>query len=408
MKALNVIGKILLGIAALIVLFLLVLSIIYSPGYIARYVAWNFSDIGDSRRFPDREIANDPPAFTFPVDLREDELNALVSDRPFEDASGVYVINDLDRFLEENDTTSFIVIKDDIIIYEKYFNGYTRDSVNTSFSVAKSVTSILVGVAVDEGLITSVEDPIVAYLPELEGKGAGDVTIRDLLLMSSGFQYKEGDLPWSDDPRNYYSRDVKSLALKKVIVEEPPGVHFLYNTYHPVYLGMILERVTGTTVSDYLEQKIWTKIGMEYPASWSMDSEKYGFEKMESGLNARSIDFAKLGRLFLNLGMYDGEQIISKRWVLESTLPMEYEPIGYYTDIESWSNDIFTDGTGYYKYQWWGFINPDGTYDYYAQGHLGQIIYVSPAKGVIIVRNGSSGGAVKYWANICREIAGRL
>ena len=408
MKALKLIGKFFLGIVALIVLFLLVLSMLYSPAFVARYVAWNFSDIRDYRQFPGRDIATEAPAFTFPVDLQEEELKAIASDCEFETDGVIHTIGDLDTFLEENSTTSFIVIKDDVIIYEKYFNGYDRDSINTSFSVAKSVTSALVGIAVDEGLIRSIEDPIVTYLPELEGKDVDDVTIRDILLMSSGFQYRKGDMPWADDPINYYHRDLRNLAFKKAIVEEPPGVHFHYNNYHPQYMGMILERVTGTTVSNYLEEKIWTKIGMEYPASWSMDSEKNGFEKMESGLNARSIDFAKFGRLFLNMGMYDGEQIISKRWVLESTMPMEIEPIGYYTDIEQWSDDTFKDGSGYYTYFWWGFINPDGTYDYYARGHLGQVIFVSPSKNVIIVRNGSSRGIVSNWGDICREIAGRF
>jgi len=408
MKALKVIGKLFIGIVALVVLFLVVLSVLYSPGYIARFVLWNFSDIRDYRQFPGRDIANEAPAFAFPVDLMVDELSALVADCQFEEDGVVHTIGDLGTFLAENSTTSFIVIKDDTIIYENYFNGYSRDSINTSFSMAKSVTSALVGIAIDEGLITNVEDPIVEYLPELEGKDVDDVTIRDILMMSSGFRYREGDFPWVDDPINYYYRDLRSLAFKKAIVEEPPGVHFHYNNYHPQYMGMILERVTGMAVSDYLEQKIWMKIGMEYPASWSMDSKKNGFEKMESGLNARSIDFAKFGRLFLNEGMYDGEEIISRSWVLESTMPMESDPIGYYTDIEAWSDDTFADGSGYYKYFWWGFINPDGTCDYYARGHLGQVIFVSPAKNIIIVRNGSSRGIVSNWGVICREIAERL
>jgi len=408
MKALKVIGKFLLGIAALIVLFLLVLSVICSPAFVVRYIVWNFPDIQDYRRFPDREIANKTPAFIFPTDFKEAELNALVSDCEFEEDGVIHTIGDLDTFLAENDTTSFIVIKDDVIIYEKYFNGYTRDSINTSFSMAKSVTSILVGIAVDEGLITSIEDPIVTYLPELAGRGVDDVTIQDILLMSSGFQYRSGNIPWYDDPVYYYHRNLRKLALRKAIPEEPPGVHFHYSNYHPHYLGMILERVTGGTVSDYLEQNIWTKLGMEYPASWNIDSEKHGFEKMSCGLNARSIDFAKIGRLFLNNGMYDGEQVVPKTWVLESTLPPESEPIGYYTDIKSWTNDNFKDGSEYYKYLWWGFVNPDGTYDYYASGHLGQMIYVSPTKNVIIVRNGSSRGIFTNWGVICREIAKKL
>lgn len=130
---------------------------------------------------------------------------------------------------------------------------------------------------------------------------------------------------------------------------------------------------------------------------------------MESCLNARSIDFAKFGRLFLNGGAWEGKEIISKKWVDESTQPESPPTPDYYTGVERWSDEVFKDGTGgYYKYFWWGFRNADGSYDYYARGHLGQVIYVCPTKDLIIVRNGSSGGVAGNWGIVCRAIAEKM
>ena len=120
--------------------------------------------------------------------------------------------------------------------------------------------------------------------------------------------------------KTYYDTDLRSLALSAKI-EEAPGKRFHYNNYNPLLLGIILERTTHKHVSQYLEEKIWKPLGMEAPGSWSLDSDASGFEKMESGINARAIDFARIGRLFLNNGNWNGKQIISEKWVNESTRP---------------------------------------------------------------------------------------
>jgi CubicO group peptidase (beta-lactamase class C family) len=137
---------------------------------------------------------------------------------------------------------------------------------------------------------------------------------------------------------------------------------------------------------------------MEYPATWSLDSEKTRFEKMESGINARAIDFAKFGSLFLHNGNWHGQQLISEDWVLESTAPDpdDHRPWRVYGD--------WKDAEGYYKYMWWGRLNDDGTYDYAAQGHLGQWIYVSPDEDMVIVRFGADNGDVDSWADIFRSL----
>jgi CubicO group peptidase (beta-lactamase class C family) len=268
------------------------------------------------------------------------------------------------------------------------FNDTQRDTIVESFSVAKSFTSALVGIAIDEGYIDSVDDPITDYLPELAIRDPRfeNITIRDLLLMSSGLEYKEFRLPGlnGDDPLTSYYPDQRQIALENTKVVDAPGAYFQYNKYHPQMLGMILERSTGVSVTEYLQSKIWDPLGIEFSGSWSIDSEASDFERMETGVNARAIDFAKLGQLSLNEGAWNGQQVISGAWVEESTqpyLPSDYA--GYYPD---WFSEI--PEQGYYTYMWWGITTESGSYDFSAQGDKGQFIYASPSKDLVIVRNG--------------------
>ncbi len=363
--------------------------------YWKRVILWNWSDVQDYRRFPAREIKNAPPVFNFDKDT-----DALLVERAFSrlDFEHKRKRDTIDEFLEATLTTAFIVIRGDVILYEKYFNGYSRDSINTSFSVAKSFDSALVGIAIDEGRIKSVDEPVTNYIPELAGRGLEKVTIRDLLCMSSGLEY----IDLRDEPLTYYYPDLREAALG-VKLDHEPGSRFLYNNYNPLLIGLILERATGVPVAKYLEEKIWKRIGAEFPASYSLDSEESGFEKMESGINARSIDFAKVGRLFLRKGDWDGERIISEDWVVESTTRdrgMEVE--GYYRHFDAGPDY-------YYKYFWWGLSNDDGTYDYSAIGHHGQYIFVSNRRNIVMVRNGiKDGGDVFFWPLFFRMLADEL
>src|SRR5918999_632801 len=363
----------------------------------ARSIIWGDSDIKDYERFPFRTIENAPPIFQFSTLQFPDANNA----NPF--LSSILLDNiipntevgvkngriNLEKFLASTGTTAFIVIKDDKILYEKYFNGYKRDSIGTSFSIAKSITSALIGIAIDEGLITSVDDLITKYIPELKEKDShfDNITIKNLLTMSSGLRYVEEGLPWSDDTKTYYDTDLRSLALSSKI-EDAPGKGFHYNNYNPLLLGMILERVTNKPVSQYLEDKIWKPLGMAAPASWSLDSDASGFEKMESGINARAIDFAKIGRLFLNGGNWSGNQIISEKWVNESTRP-----------------DTTTDPAPFYQYMWWVHpLSEDSTrYNFYAAGNYGQFIYVIPEKNIVIVRHGY-GSEYDNWTDLFKQL----
>ena len=359
----------------------------------ARSIIWGDSDIKDYEKFPFRTIENAPPIFHFSNMEFPDTNNAT----PFLSSTllGNIIPNaeggaeNFDKFLASTRTTAFIVIKDDKILYEKYFNGYQRDSIGTSFSIAKSITSALIGIAIDEGLIASIDDPITKYIPELKERDTrfGNITIKNLLTMSSGLRYVEEGLPWSDDTTTYYDTELRSLALSSK-VEESPGKRFHYNNYNPLLLGMILERATHKPVSQYLEDKIWKPLGMDAHASWSLDSDASGFEKMESGINARAIDFAKIGRLFLNNGNWNGKQVISENWVNESTRP-----------------DTSTDPAPFYQYMWWVHpLSEDSTrYNFYAAGNYGQFIYVIPEKNIVIVRHGY-GSEYDNWTDLFKQL----
>jgi CubicO group peptidase (beta-lactamase class C family) len=308
-----------------------------------------------------------------------------------------------DEFLKSTQTTSFIVIKDGSILCEVYANGYTRDSITASFSIAKSFTSALIGIAIDEGYIRSVDDPMVSYLPELRDKGLGGVTLRHLLTMSAGTHYAHEDeqppllglLPYNDDARATNYPDLRSLALSVRSSTDAPGTAFEYNNFLPLLLGMILERTTHRPVAQYLQEKIWQPLGMEYPASWSLDSRQSGFEKMAMGLNGRAIDFAKFGTLFLDSGRWDGKQIVPEKWVNESTSPDA-------NDTRRWRRAAaWKEAHGYYKYLWWGRVRADGSYAFMARGNLQQQwIYVSPRDRVVIVRFGLVDGAADSWPDI--------
>jgi CubicO group peptidase (beta-lactamase class C family) len=212
-----------------------------------------------------------------------------------------------------------------------------------------------------------------------------------------------------DDPLTTYYPDQRKAALEFTDIVDPPGQYFLYNKYYPQLLGMIIERSTGMSVSEFMQEKLWQPIGAEFEASWSLDSEESGFEKMEAGLNARAIDFAKFGRLYLNNGNWNGEQVIPAGWVADSTqVDQATLNDSYYAN--EMGQVLKNDLQGYYKYMWYGFFQGDG-YDFAAEGDHGQFIYVSPDKNLIIVRNGYEYGPEMGWApwiSLVHQFAGEF
>ena len=395
-KALRTLAIIVIGVIAL---FVAIAMFVYPPEYVYRAMVWQDSDAFDWQKFPSHPLKAAPTAYHFDStqDPRVEELFAQLSGA-----------EDWDNFLEANDTQTFIVIKDGVVVYENYFNNTQRDLIVTSFSVAKSFTSSLIGIAIDEGYIKSVGDPITTYLPELAERDPrfDEITIRNLLMMASGLEYKAFRplLLNSDDILTTYFPDQRKIALENTHIIDPPGLYYRYNKYHPQLLGMILERSTGMPIATYLQTRIWDKLGMEFDGSWSTDSTTSDFEKMETGVNARAIDFAKFGALFLNDGNWQGTQVISKAWVDESTQP--FFPQNYADYYSDWYSLL--PGEGHYKYMWYSLVRDEDTYDFAAEGDKGQFIYVSPQKDLVIVRNGIKYGIPSdKWFNLFYDFAGQ-
>jgi CubicO group peptidase (beta-lactamase class C family) len=339
-----------------------------SSGF-ARAIAWGESDIEDRHRFPAREIrpGGDPWQLPrAPARLR------------------------LDEFLEEHSTRAFIVLQRGRLVYERYFNGGSREELETSFSVAKSFLSTLVGIAIEEGAISGLDEPITRRLPELQERDPRFARIRigDLLSMSSGIRYEEDGMPWSDDAVTYYGTDLRQVALEDTWIEQAPGTGWHYNNFNPLLLGLILERATSTAVAEYMETRLWRPMGAEADASWSLDSEDSGFEKMESGINARARDFARFGLVMLREGRAETGRVVTSRWVKAAT----------------------ADRSGYFGYGlgWWVAAGSQGgELPFLARGKYGQVVAVDPAHDAVVVRLGSDDAGVD-WRSVAFDVAGRV
>jgi len=356
-----------------------------------RGIAWGDASVIDYLLFPSHALKASSEPYRFKSRPEADRVKSAFEGLTYLDGRRV---GDLEDMLRRTLSASFIVIQDGAVVYEKYFNGYSRDSICTSFSVAKSFASTLVGIAVNEGKIGNIEDPITKYLPELKARDPHfeRITIKDLISMRSGLRYIEDD-PYHDNEITYIAPDLRQATLQQAEVVDAPGGRFLYNNYNPMLVGMILERTTGRSIAAYLQDKFWTPLGMEFDGSWSTDSEVSGFEKMESGVNARAIDFAKLGQLFLDEGQWNGRAIVSARWVAEATQPE--------------GKRVSPDGA-YYGYFWWGLKRDGGKSDFLGLGNKGQLLYVCPQKKLVILRNGIEYGMPsEVWESLFYDFASK-
>jgi CubicO group peptidase (beta-lactamase class C family) len=377
--------------------------------YLLRYLFWNYSDVNDYKKFASQEILNSPSFFSFKEDQNEQAfVSGLLKEIEYSYRK-TPISCSLDDLLKSTETTAFIIIRNDSVLFEKYYNNSSRESIKTAFSISKSFTSALIGVAIDEGFIRSEEDHVSDYIPELKQKISSQLTIGHLLSMSAGIRYNAKYYPWADEPKSYYHPDLKNLVFNSTRQEYEPGQYFRYVNYNTILLGIILERATRTNPFSYLQNKIWIPLEMEYPATWSIDSRKNNFAKMDSGINARSIDLAKFGRLFLRRGDWNGTRIISEDWINKSTSPADTENEAYYVSKNYYPYSMFfNDRQLYYKYGWWGFKKDNGHFDYMALGIHGQFIYVCPGKQIIIVRNGKRWGKIDWWPNLFKKIIEKL
>jgi len=327
---------------------------------------------------------------------------------------------DLDSILEvkKNKTLAFLVIRRDTILYERYFSDYKESSVIPSFSMAKSITSALIGIALGEGKIKSTDQPVTDFIPELSETDPRykKITLQHLLDMRSGLDFNEESYktPFADVAQLYYSRNIKKRLLKTSI-EKPPNQEYTYQSANTQLLGWVLERSTGISPAQYLEEKIWKPVGMEFPASWSIDSRKNQTVKTYCCLNARARDYAKFGSLYLKKGNWEGKSIVPEAWVEVSTAPDPFNR-GYKNQWYSTRREIYFDDLPSAKAN----LQPHervmtstrypGKYFIYryssafmAAGLLGQFIFVDPEKEVIIVRLGTGQGKIT-WSEMFNRI----
>ena len=274
---------------------------------------------------------------------------------------------------QEWGTTAFLVIKNDSLLFEKYWGEHNEKTVSNSFSAAKTIISLLIGIALDEGHIKSFDEPIGNYIPEFNNMGRNIITIRHLLLMASGLDWEEsGSNPISEAAEGYFTDDLYGLVTRQLVVEKP-GVRFNYQSGNSQILGILLSKATKMPLSKYMEEKLWKPIGASSQAYWSLDDDN-GIEKSFCCFYATAKDYALLGRLLLNKGNWDGKQLISKNYMEELIKTPELK-----TD-EGIQNQR-------YGLHTWVYYN-QGNPVHYFRGYRGQYIMTIPKDNLIIVRLG--------------------
>lgn len=290
---------------------------------------------------------------------------------------------DTARFLAEVETTGLLVFKDDRLVHEDYWLGNDATTQTVSWSVVKSFVSALMGIAIHEGAIRSLEDSVTRYVPELAGSGYDGVRIKDVLQMSSGIRWNE-DYSDPEADINVFGRvfrrgeSLDAFAARCVRGREP-GTYNLYNSTDTHVIGMVLRHATGRSLAEYLKEKLWDPIGAGADAFWIVDDK--GAEMAGGGLNAVLRDYARLGLLYLNGGIWNGTQIVPEAWVKASVTPDAPHLMP-----GPRPSALLPSG---YGYQWWV---PDDSGVYSAIGIYNQYVYVDPKARVVIAKSSAFRG----------------
>ncbi|KQR95065.1 serine hydrolase [Chryseobacterium sp. Leaf180] len=284
------------------------------------------------------------------------------------DFNKITLPNEVSDDLQNSNTASFLVVKDGKLIHEEYFNGYNALSKTNSFSMAKAVTVMLLGKAVEEGKIKDIDQKFSEFFPEVDTKPFGkNLTLKHLAQMESGLDWDENyKNPFLPNAKAYYGRNLMKATFSRNF-KENPGERFEYQSGSTQLLGFAIKKALNQTLSSYLSEKFWIPLGMEQDAEWSVDES--GMEKTYCCIHSNTRDFAKLGQLFINNGKYEGREILSENFI----------------------NDMKT-GTGKSKeiYGMGFWINNDNPIKhYYFLGLQGQYIIMVPEKNMVIVRTGS-------------------
>lgn len=345
-----------------------------------RSVVHNLPKIKTNNIFPQAIVANDSSTYIWDEKIQPD----FGTNYRFANLMNQFHQVTLQEVLEKNKTRAFLIVRRDTIIFEQYFKGRDADSYLTSFSMAKSVLSSMIGLALEEGKITSLQDPVSRYLPELDSVKFGSVTIEHLLQHTSGLKYK-------GIGRVYYGKDVLRQSIPKGF-RQPPGTGFKYENANSQLLGIMLERAYGKPIIQLWEERVWTQIGTEAPLRWALDSKKKAQAKTFCCIDATARDFARLGRVWMADGRYQDKQIFPSSW------------------MEEVRNAAADNGAAInYKYQFW---QAPKAYDcFLAAGMYGQMVFMCPEDDLMIVRLGERTNVQmddKFWIPIFLQLIDQM
>ncbi len=274
----------------------------------------------------------------------------------------------LKDFNKKFETVAFVIIKNDSIWFENYYDGFNANSKSNSFSMAKSYVSAMMGKAIEEGYIKSLDQPVCDFLPEFCDGLAGQMTVGDLSSMASGTNWDERYYsPFSITTRAYFDDDLEKVMLGLKVVKQP-GQRFKYASGDTQLLAMVIEKATGKTLYKYLEESFWKPLGSENATLWQLDSKDGNLVKAYCCIASNAKDFARLGKLYKDHGKWNGQQLLDSAFVAKSVTPRFSE-------------------TPQYGYGWW-LLEHLGKDFFMMRGHLGQYVIVNPEDNVIIVRLG--------------------
>ncbi len=344
-------------IVIIVLLAVIVLVIILLPFYLRTALTYQTPDIDDYRIFPNRTIeANQPEPWE-----KHELYGTLQIPRAYSDSFFKF------------EPIAFLILQNGKLLFEEYYDEHQPEDLSGSFSMAKTIVALMIGAAIDDGYIDDIHQPVSDFLPDF-AIAQHDVTLYHLLTMTSGLDWdEEYAAAFSITTKAYYGKDLEEL-LKPIGIVEPPGSVFYYNSGSTQLLAFILEKATGRNMSDYFTERIWSRIGAENDALWSLDHEK-GTEKAYCCFNSNARDFARLGQLILNGGYWNDEQIISPEYIMQMTTPLNYVSDKKGKEVD------------YYGLQTW-ILHHRGMSIPYFRGILGQYIFVVPEMDAVFVRLG--------------------
>lgn len=341
-----------------IVFIAFVMVFLLLPEYTRKSLVHWYANVDDYKIFENRTIkTGEPVPWELHPDYNKGEIDQKLRDE-----------------MEEMSTLGFLVVKRDSILYEEYFNGHDQQEISNSFSMAKSFVSILIGCAIEDGLINNIDQKVGDFIPKFAEGPNETLTLRHLLSMSSGLNFEEAyNSPFSPTTRSYYGTSIDEQMLE-LEMEETPGVNYKYLSANTQILAMVVTEVSGMSLAEYASEKLWKPLGAESEALWSLDRDE-GMEKAYCCFNATVRDFARIGKMILDSGKVNGETILGKEYFTEMLKP------------QLALKDEDGVPVDFYGLHWW-ITQFEGQEVVFARGILGQYIFIIPKKEMVVVRVG--------------------